>query len=194
MCGRDWCSSWSREEGAHCRSSWKDWAITGSALSLVSLSWRVLLTVPKIWRRRGCSSSSCSRVRDADADARHGARGTLGPMLGRRNPSRPPKPNGHKTTQVALSSTHHGWLVLVTLTALHHSNGRHSLTAPVIYTLAAFTMAAGNLEDHVRPMDLGGGTGARFAKAIIIVAGACALVASLTTFVCVSSLMLLSIH
>jgi hypothetical protein len=30
------------------------------------------------------------------------------------------------------------------------------------------------------------GTGARFAKAVIIVAGVCALVASLVTFVCVS--------
>jgi hypothetical protein len=35
-------------------------------------------------------------------------------------------------------------------------------------------------------MDLAGGTGARFAKAIVIVAGSCALVASLLTFVFVA--------
>jgi hypothetical protein len=35
-------------------------------------------------------------------------------------------------------------------------------------------------------MDLSGGTGARFARAIVIVAGACALVASLVTFVYVN--------
>jgi hypothetical protein len=46
-------------------------------------------------------------------------------------------------------------------------------------------MAVGNLDQHVQPMDLSGGTGARFARAIIIVAGACALVASLLTFVSV---------
>jgi hypothetical protein len=35
-------------------------------------------------------------------------------------------------------------------------------------------------------MDLSGGTGARFARAIVIVAGVCALVASLVTFVYVN--------
>jgi hypothetical protein len=35
-------------------------------------------------------------------------------------------------------------------------------------------------------MDLSGGTGARFARAIVIVAGACALVASFVTFVYVN--------
>lgn len=49
-------------------------------------------------------------------------------------------------------------------------------------------MAVGNLEPELRPMDLSGGTGARFARAIVIVAGACALVASLITFVCVLSI------
>jgi hypothetical protein len=44
-------------------------------------------------------------------------------------------------------------------------------------------MAVGNLDPELRPMDLSGGTGARFARAIVIVAGACALVASLITFV-----------
>jgi hypothetical protein len=48
-------------------------------------------------------------------------------------------------------------------------------------------MAVGNPESELQPMDLSGGTGARFARAIIIVAGACALVASLLTFVCVIS-------
>jgi hypothetical protein len=48
-------------------------------------------------------------------------------------------------------------------------------------------MAVGNAEPELQPMDLSGGTGARFARAIIIVAGACALVASLITFVCVVS-------
>jgi hypothetical protein len=47
-------------------------------------------------------------------------------------------------------------------------------------------MAPGNLEDELRPMDLSGGTGARFARAIVIVAGACALVASFVTFVYVN--------
>jgi hypothetical protein len=47
-------------------------------------------------------------------------------------------------------------------------------------------MAPGNLEQELRPMDLSGGTGARFARAIVIVAGACALVASLVTFVYVN--------
>lgn len=46
-------------------------------------------------------------------------------------------------------------------------------------------MAVGNLDPELRPTDLSGGTGARFARAIIIVAGSCALVASLLTFVCV---------
>lgn len=44
-------------------------------------------------------------------------------------------------------------------------------------------MDAGNFNHNVRITDLGGGTGARFARAVIIVAGACALVASLVTFV-----------
>jgi hypothetical protein len=44
-------------------------------------------------------------------------------------------------------------------------------------------MAPGNLEEELRPMDLSGGTGARFARAIVIVAGACALAASFVTFV-----------
>ncbi|KAH7071939.1 organic solute transporter Ostalpha-domain-containing protein [Paraphoma chrysanthemicola] len=44
-------------------------------------------------------------------------------------------------------------------------------------------MAVGTLDQHVQPTDLSGGTGARFARAIIIVAGVCALVASLLTFV-----------
>ncbi|EAT86946.1 hypothetical protein SNOG_05882 [Parastagonospora nodorum SN15] len=44
-------------------------------------------------------------------------------------------------------------------------------------------MAVGNLDPELRPTDLSGGTGARFARAIIIVAGSCALVASLLTFV-----------
>jgi hypothetical protein len=46
-------------------------------------------------------------------------------------------------------------------------------------------MALGNPEQELQPMDLSGGTGARFARAIVIVAGACALVASFITFVCV---------
>jgi hypothetical protein len=50
-------------------------------------------------------------------------------------------------------------------------------------------MAAGNHEPELRPLDLSGGTGARFARAIVIVAGSCALVASLITFVCVVSLL-----
>jgi hypothetical protein len=53
--------------------------------------------------------------------------------------------------------------------------------------LPSSAMASGNLEPELRPMDLAGGTGARFAKAIVIVAGSCALVASLLTFVFVAS-------
>jgi hypothetical protein len=50
-------------------------------------------------------------------------------------------------------------------------------------------MTARNHDDaEFRPLDLSGGTGARFARAIVIVAGSCALVASLLTFVCVDSL------
>jgi hypothetical protein len=48
-------------------------------------------------------------------------------------------------------------------------------------------MAAGNHDAVLRPLDLSSGTGARFARAIVIVAGSCALVASLLTFVCVVS-------
>jgi hypothetical protein len=54
---------------------------------------------------------------------------------------------------------------------------------PTTGLLPSSAMASGNLEPELRPMDLAGGTGARFAKAIVIVAGSCALVASLLTFV-----------
>jgi hypothetical protein len=46
--------------------------------------------------------------------------------------------------------------------------------------------AAGTHEPILGPNDLSGGSGARLAKAVLIVAGACALVASLVTFVCVA--------
>lgn len=45
--------------------------------------------------------------------------------------------------------------------------------------------ATGTREPTFAPADLGGGSGARFANAVIIVAGVCALVSSLITFVCV---------
>ncbi len=47
-------------------------------------------------------------------------------------------------------------------------------------------MAAGTHHADYLTAGLSGGTGARFARAVIIVAGVCALVASLVTFVFVS--------
>jgi hypothetical protein len=55
-------------------------------------------------------------------------------------------------------------------------------------------MAVGILGHDVQPTDLRGGTGALFAQAVIIVAGACALAASLVTVVCVPTSAIMSIH
>lgn len=50
---------------------------------------------------------------------------------------------------------------------------------------------SGTHEPSFAPADLGGGSGARYASAVIIVAGVCALVSSLLTFVCVFRLVLI---
>jgi hypothetical protein len=125
-------------------------------------------------------------VRDADADARHGAREAWTPDF-HGEPFKATRAKRAQDHHRSLSQTSHhdDCTVPLTLSVFHRLYERLSLTTlyPTVLLLPLSAMAVGNLEPELRPTDLSGGTGARFARAIVIVAGSCALVASLLTFV-----------
>jgi hypothetical protein len=87
------------------------------------------------------------------------------------------------------STAHTPWLrsIASTIVCLLFSLLTPRLRLPLLSCLFARlrrpNMASGTLPQDVTGADLSGGTGARFARAVIIVAGVCALVASLVTFV-----------
>lgn len=124
-------------------------------------------------------------------DARHGLPAGMGLReLGLPIASRL---RGHSSTrpQRLVSATRPLWLLSVasSLSPTANTPGcrpcSHRSSSPPMH---ASIMAAGILQtDYGTEAFSSGGTGARFARAVIIVAGVCALVASLVTFVFVAS-------
>lgn len=114
----------------------------------------------------------------------------LGPVLPLRKPTTLWRANVHKTTRSTpgASRQHTPWLrFIANITACPSSNDLlRTATSVLSCSLAGprLAMALGTLPPDFTAADFSsGGTGARFARAIIIVAGVCALVASLVTFV-----------